>query len=80
MRRQADTIVSMMVNPEETMTHRNMTCTVCGCVCDTAALGCGPTFQADPNACACVCQPDCGGCPVGQTCNQTICACLGGIN
>ncbi len=53
---------------------------VCGCVCDTAALGCGPTFAADPNSCACVCQPDCGGCPTGKTCNPTACQCESGIN
>ncbi|MGA9524494.1 MAG: adventurous gliding motility lipoprotein CglD [Myxococcaceae bacterium] len=53
---------------------------VCGCVCDTAALGCGPTFEADPNSCSCVCKPDCGGCPTGQSCNPNTCQCLGGIN
>ncbi len=53
---------------------------VCGCVCDTAALGCGPTFEADADSCSCVCKPDCGGCPSGTTCNPSSCQCLGGIN
>jgi hypothetical protein len=53
---------------------------VCGCVCDTAALNCGPTYNADPAACSCVCKPDCGGCATGTTCNQSTCSCTGGIN
>ncbi len=53
---------------------------VCGCVCDTAALDCGPTFDANPNTCACECQSDCGGCPQGQVCNLSACLCqIGGI-
>jgi hypothetical protein len=53
---------------------------VCGCVCDTAALNCGPTYNADPAACSCLCKPDCGGCATGTTCNQSTCSCTGGIN
>jgi hypothetical protein len=53
---------------------------VCGCVCDTAALNCGSTYQADAAACSCVCKPDCGGCATGTTCNQSTCSCSGGIN
>jgi hypothetical protein len=53
----------------------------CGCVCDTAALNCGPTYQADPMTCSCVCKPDCGGtCMENQTCNRSVCNCSGGIN
>lgn len=53
---------------------------VCGCVCDTAALNCGPTYNADPLACSCVCKSDCGGCPELTTCNQSTCSCSSGIN
>lgn len=53
---------------------------VCGCVCDTAALGCGSTYQADPMSCTCVCKANCGGCPNGTTCNQSTCSCTSGIN
>ncbi|MCC6335910.1 MAG: VWA domain-containing protein [Myxococcales bacterium] len=53
---------------------------VCGCVCDTAALNCGPTYDADPATCTCVCKPNCGGCQPGDTCNQSVCSCTGGIN
>lgn len=53
---------------------------VCGCVCDTAALNCGPTYDADPATCTCVCKPNCGGCASGEVCNASICACSGGIN
>lgn len=28
----------MMANPEETITHTDMTCTVCGCVCDDISI------------------------------------------
>lgn len=28
----------MMANPEETITHTNMACTVCGCVCDDISI------------------------------------------
>ena len=52
----------------------------CGCVCDTAALNCGPTYQADPLTCACTCRNDCGGCAEGTTCNRSVCTCSGGIN
>jgi hypothetical protein len=52
----------------------------CGCVCDTAALNCGPTYQADPLTCACACKSDCGGCSEGTTCNRSVCTCSGGIN
>lgn len=53
----------------------------CGCVCDTAALNCGATYQPDPMTCSCVCKPDCGGiCTMNQTCNRSTCACSGGIN
>jgi hypothetical protein len=52
----------------------------CGCVCDTAALGCGPTYTADPNSCSCVCTPDCNGqCTQGGKCNQSTCSCEGVI-
>jgi hypothetical protein len=47
----------------------------CGCVCDTAALNCGSTYQADPNLCACICKDNCGGCPTGTTCNESTCSC-----
>ncbi|MFZ5439260.1 MAG: adventurous gliding motility lipoprotein CglD, partial [Myxococcota bacterium] len=53
---------------------------VCGCVCDVAALNCGPTYTADPASCSCVCKSDCGGCAQGTTCNQSTCSCTGGIN
>jgi hypothetical protein len=53
--------------------------TQCGCFCNTAALNCGPTYQADPNACACVCKPDCGGC-AGGSCNISMCTCDGIVN
>ncbi len=53
---------------------------VCGCVCDTAALNCGPTYAADPGSCSCRCKADCGGCATGTTCNQSTCSCSGGIN
>jgi hypothetical protein len=53
---------------------------VCGCVCDTAALNCGPTYDADPASCTCRCKPNCGGCASGEICNPSICACSGGIN
>jgi hypothetical protein len=53
---------------------------VCGCVCDTAALNCGPTYNADPATCTCVCKPNCGGCQSGEVCNASVCACTGGIN
>ena len=52
----------------------------CGCVCDTAALNCGPTYNADPLSCSCACKPDCGGCMAPATCNQSTCSCSGGIN
>jgi hypothetical protein len=48
--------------------------TQCGCFCNTAALNCGATYQADANACACVCKPDCGGC-AGGSCNISLCTC-----
>jgi hypothetical protein len=51
---------------------------VCGCVCDTSALNCGPTYQPDGTSCSCVCQPNCGGCQPGLICNTSTCAC--GIN
>jgi hypothetical protein len=53
---------------------------VCGCVCDTAALNCGPTYDADPATCTCVCKANCGGCPTGSSCNASVCSCTGGIN
>lgn len=53
---------------------------VCGCVCDTAALNCGSTHDADPNTCSCACKADCGGCATGTTCNRSTCMCTGGIN
>lgn len=54
---------------------------VCGCVCDTAALNCGATYQADANSCTCQCAPDCGGtCASGTSCNVSTCQCTGGIN
>jgi len=50
----------------------------CGCFCDTAALGCGPTYTADPNSCSCVCSPNCNGtCTQGGKCNQSTCMCEG---
>jgi hypothetical protein len=52
----------------------------CGCVCDTAALNCGPTYNADPLSCTCACKSDCGGCTAPATCNQSTCSCSGGIN
>jgi hypothetical protein len=52
----------------------------CGCVCDTAALNCGATYDANPASCSCVCKADCGGCPTGTTCNASTCSCSGGIN
>ena len=48
---------------------------VCGCVCDTAALNCGSTYQVDAQLCACICKDNCGGCPTGTTCNQSTCSC-----
>lgn len=51
----------------------------CGCFCDTAALNCGSTYDADPNSCSCVCKPNCGGCPEGQSCSPSSCSCAGGI-
>lgn len=53
---------------------------VCGCVCDTSALNCGATYDADPATCSCVCKPSCGGCGEGLTCNPSTCSCGGGIN
>jgi hypothetical protein len=53
---------------------------VCGCVCDTAALNCGATYDADPTTCTCRCKPACGGCPAGEACNTSLCQCSGGIN
>jgi hypothetical protein len=53
---------------------------MCGCYCDTAALNCGPTYNADPASCSCQCKSDCGGCETGKTCNQSTCSCTGGIN
>lgn len=53
---------------------------MCGCYCDTAALNCGSTYNADPASCSCVCKSDCGGCAAGTTCNQSTCSCSGGIN
>lgn len=53
---------------------------VCGCVCDTAALNCGSTHQADAASCSCACKADCGGCAAGTTCNVSTCMCTGGIN
>jgi hypothetical protein len=53
---------------------------VCGCYCDTGALNCGSTYNADPASCSCLCKPDCGGCGAGTTCNQSTCSCSGGIN
>ena len=53
---------------------------VCGCVCNTAALNCGPTYNADPLACSCACKSDCGGCATGTTCNRSTCTCTSGIN
>lgn len=54
---------------------------VCGCVCDTVGLNCGPTYAADPNACACLCKPNCGGlCGPGTLCNPSTCSCGSGIN
>ncbi|MBL8916543.1 MAG: VWA domain-containing protein [Archangium sp.] len=53
---------------------------MCGCYCDTAALNCGPTYNADPASCSCVCKSDCGGCEANKTCNQSTCSCTGGIN
>lgn len=52
----------------------------CGCVCDTAALNCGATYDANPSTCSCVCKADCGGCGPGTTCNRSTCTCSGGIN
>jgi hypothetical protein len=53
----------------------------CGCFCNTAALNCGATYQADANACACVCRPNCGGCPIDRLCNMSTCTCdPGGVN
>lgn len=53
---------------------------MCGCACDTAALNCGPTYNADPLSCSCACKSDCGGCGPGTSCNQSTCSCSGGIN
>ncbi len=53
---------------------------VCGCVCDAAALNCGATYQADANTCTCACKADCGGCAEGTSCNVSTCQCTGGIN
>jgi hypothetical protein len=47
----------------------------CGCFCDTASLGCGPTYLPDPNSCTCVCAPGCNGCTPGYVCNTSTCAC-----
>jgi hypothetical protein len=52
----------------------------CGCVCDTASLNCGPSYQPDPLTCACACRSDCGGCPSGRVCNRSVCSCSAGIN
>jgi hypothetical protein len=49
----------------------------CGCLCDTAQLNCGPTYQANATTCSCVCKPNCGGCPAGKTCVMSKCACEG---
>jgi hypothetical protein len=52
----------------------------CGCFCDTDALGCGPTYQADPNSCLCVCAPNCNNaCTEGGNCNMSTCMCEGVI-
>ncbi len=48
---------------------------VCGCVCDTSQLGCGPTYDADPSTCSCACKPGCGGCGAGLVCNPSTCSC-----
>jgi hypothetical protein len=48
----------------------------CGCVCDTAALNCGPNTVADPSTCSCVCPSGCGGCAEGSTCNPNSCVCV----
>ncbi|MBL8952788.1 MAG: VWA domain-containing protein [Myxococcaceae bacterium] len=48
---------------------------VCGCVCDTAQLGCGATYDADPSTCSCACKPGCGGCGPGLVCNPSTCVC-----
>jgi hypothetical protein len=53
---------------------------VCGCVCDTTALNCGPTYDANATSCTCVCKANCGGCDASQTCNSSTCSCTGGIN
>ncbi|MGI5864118.1 MAG: adventurous gliding motility lipoprotein CglD [Myxococcales bacterium] len=64
--------------------RQNVTCGVgfrfdtasCACVCDTGALGCGPTMQANPNTCTCECKPGCGGaCGAGKVCNEGACSC-----
>jgi len=48
----------------------------CACVCDTASLNCGDTYQPDANACACVCRDNCGGsCPQTTQCNMSTCRC-----
>jgi hypothetical protein len=48
----------------------------CGCVCDTAGLNCGATYQPDANACACVCKDNCGStCGPGTVCNMSTCRC-----
>jgi hypothetical protein len=51
----------------------------CGCFCDTQALSCGASYQADANSCACLCKPQCGGCSAGLTCNMSTCSCSGGL-
>ena len=48
---------------------------LCGCYCDTQALGCGANYQPNANQCACVCKQDCGGCGADQICNSSTCAC-----
>lgn len=53
---------------------------VCGCVCDTEALGCGSAYNTDPATCSCICKSDCGGCPANYTCNTSYCACIPPIN
>ncbi len=52
---------------------------LCGCYCDSAALNCGPTYQADPNTCSCVCKQDCGGCETNYVCDPSACKCVGGV-
>ncbi len=40
---------------------------VCGCVCDTAALGCGPTYDADPAAAAASASPTAAAAPPARS-------------